>query len=125
MNLKLMNVEDEAQQVKEALFLPHFFDSGNEEGCALLYAPSNVFMFLKFFYAIYERILKAKDLINEKINQDLAEMSFQDKVAAGICEEDAKEDQSDFKPIKQEVMDIFFRERYEFLLKGIFATSTQ
>jgi hypothetical protein len=81
-------------------------------------------MFLKFFYAIYERILKAKDLITEKINQDLAEMSYQDKIAAGICEEDVKEDQPDFKPVKQEVMDIFFRERYEFLLKGIFATST-
>lgn len=81
-------------------------------------------MFLKFFYAIYERVLKAKDLIHEKINQDLAEMSFQDKVAAGICHEGDRSNPSEFKPIKEEVMEIFFKERYEFLLKGIFATST-
>jgi hypothetical protein len=81
-------------------------------------------MFLKFFYAIYERVLKAKDLIHEKINQDLAEMSFQDKVAAGICHEGDRSNPSEFKPIKEGVMEIFFKERYEFLLKGIFATST-
>ena len=70
--------------------MPHFHNPDKDEGYALLYAPSNVFMFIKFFYAIYERILKGKYLISEKINQDLAEMSFQDKVAAGICEVDPK-----------------------------------
>lgn len=90
MNLQSSKAQTAAQQAEEALFLPHFQNSADNDNHSLLYAPSNVFMFLKFFYAIYERILKAKDLISEKINQDLAEMSFQDKVAAGICEEDER-----------------------------------
>ena len=44
-------------------------------------------MFIKFFYATYERVLKAQDLVREKINHDLAEMSAADKDAYNICEE--------------------------------------
>ena len=55
-------------------FLPHITPNYN-----LLYAPQNVYMFIKFFYGIYERFLKAKDLIYEKLLQDLAEISLSDK----------------------------------------------
>jgi len=36
----------------------------------LLYGPLNVYMFMVYFYSIYERIIKAKELVNKKVNQD-------------------------------------------------------
>lgn len=35
-------------------FLPHY---ESEKDYRLLYAPYNVFMFFKFFFAVYERIV--------------------------------------------------------------------
>ena len=77
-------------------------------------------MFIKFFYATYERILQAQDLIREKINLDLAEMSAADKATFDICEEKKISNDN-----QRRMHHLFFRERYEHLLKGIFATSTQ
>ena len=45
-----------------------------------MYAPSNLFMFITVFYSLYERIIKAKSLITQKIKQDMAEMEGADKV---------------------------------------------
>lgn len=41
-------------------------------------------MFLRFFYALYERIYYSKQLIIEKINQDLSEISKENKIKHGI-----------------------------------------
>jgi hypothetical protein len=57
-------------------FLPHYDSFGNYK---LLYAPYNIFMFFKFFYALYERIVMTKQLIREKVMQDLSEIPIQDK----------------------------------------------
>lgn len=106
----------------EAMFLPFYSQKADPvENYSLLYAPSNVFIFLKLFYSLYERVLYAQTLVREKINQDLAEMSLQDKIKFGICDEDSPNGQPD----QQLLNDIFYRERYEYLLKGIFATTTQ
>ena len=48
-----------------AHFFPHFKTGSNNY--KLMYAPYNIFMFVKFFYAIYERVVMAKSLIKEKI----------------------------------------------------------
>lgn len=48
----------DSMSMDEHTLLPHF-----KKGYNLLYAPHNIFMFLKFFYAIYERILRSKDLV--------------------------------------------------------------
>ena len=93
-------------------FLPHITPNYN-----LLYAPQNVYLFIKFFYGIYERFLKAKDLIYEKLLQDLAEISLSDKQSAGICDTKTGE----FLSGKLEEL---FNERYEYLLKGIFLTTS-
>jgi hypothetical protein len=85
--------------------LPHF-PPDKAEDYNLLYAPSNIFIFLIFFHSIYERILKAQDLIREKISQDIAEMSLEDQEQVSQNKE------------------LFFKERYEHLLKGIYATTT-
>lgn len=65
------------KDVEEAMFLP-FYKSNNEsdEKYSLFYAPPNVFIFLKLLYSLYERVLYAQTLIQEKISQDLAEMSL-------------------------------------------------
>ena len=76
-------------------------------------------MFIKFFYAIYERVLKAKDLVSEKIQQDLSEMNHCEKLEAGIIDQETGEVDSHI------LHEIFFKERYEHLLKGIYATTTQ
>ena len=53
--------------------MPHIPKDKKDE-YNLLYAPSNMFMFITLFYSLYERILKAKFLISQKIKQDMAEM---------------------------------------------------
>ena len=109
--------------------MPHYHDhkqlgdfneeDGEGDHYQLFYGPGYIFMFIKFFYAIYERVLKAKDLILEKIHQDLSEMSHNEKVQAGISDQETGELNNHI------VHEIFFKERYEHLLKGIFATTTQ
>lgn len=127
-NLKFQGTLDKENHVEIAensLFLPHYQDEKQKVGGSrtapyrLFYGPGNILMFIKFFYAIYERILKAKDLIIEKINQDLSEMNHCEKVQAGIIHQDTGEQNNYI------VHEIFFKERYEHLLKGIYATTTQ
>ena len=84
---RIADRQDHVQLAKEALFLPHYQDSrqktdleGDKAPYRLFFGPGNYFMFIKLFFAIYERILKAKDLIAEKIQQDLSEMNHADKV---------------------------------------------
>lgn len=104
------------------MFLPfHRQGSDSKEGYSLFYAPPNVFIFLKLFYALYERVLYAQTLVKDKIKQDLAEMSVQDKIKYGIIKESSTTEELD----PAVVDDVFFKERYEHLLKGIFATTTQ
>lgn len=106
----------------EAMFLPFYKQKPDaNESYSLFYAPPNVFIFLKLFYSLYERVLYAQTLIKEKIQQDLAEMSVQDKIKYGICVEDSPTGEAN----QAIVHDVFFKERYEHLLKGIFATTTQ
>lgn len=95
-------------------FLPHF-DAGS--GYKLLFTQYNVFMFLKFFHAIYERILKAKELIVEKVNLDLSEISLADKTAyqitdPGTCKPSAKH------------LEAFASERLEYFVRGIFTLTS-
>jgi hypothetical protein len=101
-----MNYQQEEEvDPANCLYLPHFPNDKPDDYC-LLYAPSNIFIFLTFFHSIYERVLIAKDLIAEKINQDIAEMSPEDQQLVS-----AKKD-------------MFVKERYEHLLKGIYTTTT-
>jgi len=72
-------------------------------------------MFIKFYYSIYERIVKAKDLIKEKLTQDLSEISFDEKKEMGIIEG---------KKVKESIFTTFATERFEYLLKGIYANFT-
>ena len=67
---KSMKPEDSVD-LEKCHFLPHFETSN---GYKLMYAPYNVFMFLKFFYALYERVVMAKQLVKEKVLQDLSEI---------------------------------------------------
>ena len=84
------NLESLKRDADEAMFLPFYNQKTNPaENYSLLYAPSNVFIFLKLFYSLYERVLYAQTLVREKIGQDLAEMSIHDKIKYGICAGDA------------------------------------
>ena len=56
------------RDAEEAMFLPFFKQQSDaEESYSLFYAPPNVFIFLKLFYSLYERVLYAQTLIKEKI----------------------------------------------------------
>ena len=35
-----------------------------------MYGPLNIFMFMTYFYSIYERIVRAKQLVRNKVEQD-------------------------------------------------------
>lgn len=95
----------------DSIFVPHY-----KKDYGLLFAPINTYMFVKFFHALYERVCFAKVLIREKIDADLAEMSHDDKVTARICDTEGNVDPA--------LVELFFKERYEHLLKGIFATTS-
>lgn len=87
-NYKSMNCEESSQ----SLFIPYY-----QKGYRLLYAPNTIFMFMKFFYAIYERVLKAKDLIVEKILEDLLEMNPHQRSNIQITNDDILEFQNRIK----------------------------
>lgn len=58
-------------------------------------------------------------MVIEKINQDLSEISKENKIKYGIINKETGE-------IDNELFEnVFVKERYEHLLKGIFATTTQ
>lgn len=52
------------------MFIPTY---KNGDKHRLYYCPFNVYAFLVYFYSVYERILKAKELIKEKIQKDFEE----------------------------------------------------
>lgn len=53
------------KSILSSTFLPKFTPEYE-----LFYAPLNVYMFLTFFYSIYERVLKAEELVRAKVEQD-------------------------------------------------------
>lgn len=75
-------------------------------------------MFIKFFHALYERLSYAKILVREKIQADLAEMTLQEKVDLGLMNNPEE------RKLDDELIEQLVKERYEHLLKGIFATTT-
>ena len=72
----------------------------------LFYCPLNVFMFMLYFYSIYDRILKAQELVKAKVEQD-----FNDDFSNN--EWSAK-----FQRKKQTLVD----ERFQYLVKAILTT---
>ena len=69
----------------------------------LFYAPLNVYMFLTFFYSIYERILKAEELVRQKMEQD-----FLDDFS-----------QKEWSVKFNSRMDTLIDERFQYLIKSI------
>ena len=52
------------------MFIPRFHNDNNH---SLYYCPFDVYAFIVYFYSVYERILKAQELIKEKIQKDFKE----------------------------------------------------
>ena len=52
----------ESEIAETSLFLPHI-PKEKKDQYNLMYAPSNLFMFVTLFYSLYERIFKSKFLI--------------------------------------------------------------
>ena len=71
-----LDQRDVHQLEKEAdlsQFLPQFVQKEEvdaEKQYRLLYGPTNIYMFMTFFYSVYERILKAQELVELKVEQD-------------------------------------------------------
>ena len=72
--MKFVESQQSQNLGKDSIFLPHYPEDKKEE-YSLIYGPSNMYLFISFFYSIYERILKAKDLVREKVALDIAEMA--------------------------------------------------
>jgi hypothetical protein len=58
---------DKADMTAESLFWPALKVGSYN----LLYATQNYYVLLRQIYTIYERILKAQQIISDKVNQDL------------------------------------------------------
>jgi hypothetical protein len=59
--------------MNSSIFIPKFVQNKEEtpeDQYKLYYGPSNAFMFITFFYSVYERILKAQQLVKSKVEQD-------------------------------------------------------
>ena len=68
--LKAINLEsfreDKADLTQNPIFYPFC-----KPGYNLMYGSQHIYVFLRQFYTIYERLMKAKDIIDEKVNEDL------------------------------------------------------
>lgn len=63
----------EIEQLEQDFFIPRFVNDRSKprgERYQLFYAPLNIYMFLVYFYSVYERVLKAKELVSKKVIQD-------------------------------------------------------
>lgn len=107
-----METHDEAkdltttEQLENSLFVPEFTQKGNvadEAQYKLFYGSANVHMFLTFFYSVYERILKAQELVKSKVDQD-----FKDDFSK-------KEWSTKFKTKMQTLID----ERFQYFIKSV------
>ena len=52
--------------METSIFIPKYVQqkgADEDEHYRLYFGPSNAFMFITFFYSIYERILKARQLV--------------------------------------------------------------
>lgn len=81
-------------------------DSTKNNQYKLFYCPLNVFLFMMYFYSIYERILKAQELVKGKVEQD-----FHDDFSNN-------EWSTKFQRKKQALVD----ERFQYLVKAILTT---
>lgn len=55
------------------MFIPRYVKDESmppDERYQLFYGPLNVYMFMVYFYSIYERVIKAKELVTKKVIQD-------------------------------------------------------
>ena len=71
-----------------------------------MYGSFNIFMFICYFYSIYERLLKAQDLVKAKVEQDF------------IDDFSLKDWSKKFDKKIQNVID----ERFQYLVKAIVST---
>jgi histone deacetylase complex regulatory component SIN3 len=55
-------------ELERSLFVPRFESGSNNY--KLYFGPTNMYMFLVYFYSIYERVVKAYELVDSKIQQD-------------------------------------------------------
>ena len=65
-DVKTAETNDILQDIETSIFIPKFVqkkDVADEDNYRLYYGPSNAFMFITFFYSVYERILKARQLV--------------------------------------------------------------
>jgi len=55
------------------MFIPRLVSNPQiapEDRYQLFYGPLNIYLFLIYFYSVYERVLKAKELVSRKVTQD-------------------------------------------------------
>ena len=86
---------DIEHDMETSIFIPKFVQKKEaEDNYRLYYGPSNAFMFITFFYSVYERVLKARQLVKSKVEQDFKDdfskrewaIKFQSKQQALIDE---------------------------------------
>ena len=93
--------------MNSSIYIPKFVqnkDDEIEDQYKLYYGPSNAFMFITFFYSVYERILKAQQLVKSKVEQD-----FKDDFSK-------RQWSVKFQSKKQALID----ERFQYLVKAIY-----
>lgn len=64
----LQSPETDKYFSKSPKFMPYY-----KYNYKLMYGTQQFYIFFKQFYTIYERIIKAKDLINQKVDEDLVQ----------------------------------------------------
>ena len=96
-SLKPLNLQsyqkDEENLIKSSVFYPYF-----KPDYRLMYGSQNFYVILRQIYTIYERIMKAQQLVADKVNEDMKQ----------------KQDET-----LKEKLDEFKRERFEVFLGGI------
>lgn len=96
------------EDLEQCLFIPQYDSSmqTEERQYKLYYGPLNVYMFMLYFSSIYERILKAQELVKSKVEQDFSDDFSRNEWSVKF--------QRKMKPL--------IEERFQYLIKAILTT---
>lgn len=105
------NAEDHPEgslekEIEESLFVPRWDQSG--KNYKLYFGPTNLYMFLMYFYSVYERVLKAYDLIEAKIDKDFREDFNKQRWSRKFSD-----------PKKRRILT---EERFQYFIKAVYTT---
>ena len=107
------STEDAKDQQRSTMLVPEY-----KKGYSLLFGSSHFYIVFKMISTIYERLIKARQLITEKVNDDMAKPNIKEVF---ISEKGEPLSDDKLASFKKELIE----ERFEILLSAVIGTLSQ